>query len=1099
MFNHTQNKYGKSRCSSVRYTRLSFEVLEDRLAPALVFVSDIRQGQNSSTPLYLAPFRVGNTDGVMFSAVTGGGDRRLHFSDGTNGGTIQIRANAGVGPLNARELTPIGTTVFFFGSNGVETELWKTNGTDQGTGVVKDINPNGSSDPMSLVVMNNVLYFIANDGTNGRQVWKSDGTANGTVRISDINPGVGANKGLFDLLTPLAVAGNTIYFKANDGTNGTELWKTTGTMASTVMVKNINNGANSSDPYGFTATGLGASIVFAADDGTTGVELWKSDGTTAGTVRVADINGGNNGAASSNPNNFIYVPMQGGMVIFSANDGTNGTELWKYDGTNASLLKDINPNAGSSSPSQMTLSGNTLFFNAFAPNTGNQLYKSDGTAAGTVLVSTNQAANMNPRYMAAKPGSGVYFSGTVQLGGELYTSDGTAGGTVAVAVPAGWALDTIQVVPVLAANGTFFLSGRTHRNQAALGVELWKIAPPRGAQGPNQAPAGTNTNVTIQPAMPYSFNVGDFGFTDPSDTPPDNFQAVKITTVPAGTLDLFGQTVNAGDFVSVSDINACGLTFTGTQNDSFTFQVQDDGGTDNSGVDLDATARTMTISASSVNTAPINTAPWALSMNEDTTLVFSSANAYEIAVSDDSVSASIQVALAATNGTLTLSGTSGLSFSFSDANGSGTGDGTNDSTMRFRGSMSNINAALNGLAFTPTPNYNGGASVEIVTNDLGNTGSGGALTDTDTVSITVDAVNDAPVNTVPASQYTLEDASLDFSAGNGNAISIGDLDAGNEDLQVTLTATHGTVTLSSTTGLSFSFSDSNGTGAGDGTADTTMTFRGTVSAINAALNGLTFIPTSNYVGDATVELVSNDLGNSGSGGALADDDTVTIHVVNFLANDASYSTKHDVTLTAPNMMQMTNGLLYYVSNPQSLSLAVGAIDGDDTIIGDPVTTAMGGTLTVESDGSFVYDPPANWAGDDWFAYTVSDGTYFSTATIILHVTNSTPTFDEGLMGYRYSTTMNQSITAPNEPWTFGLLHYADDDDGDTLTITAVNGDPDNLDQAISTSEGGTITVSADGSFDYTPPTDWTGDDEFDITISDGITSITVTIVIRVTS
>ncbi|MBI2804278.1 MAG: cadherin-like domain-containing protein, partial [Planctomycetes bacterium] len=70
---------------------------------------------------------------------------------------------------------------------------------------------------------------------------------------------------------------------------------------------------------------------------------------------------------------------------------------------------------------------------------------------------------------------------------------------------------------------------------------------------------------------------------------------------------------------------------------------------------------------------------------------------------------------------------------------------------------------------------------------------------------------------------------------------------------------------------------------------------------------------------------------------------------------------------------------------------------------------------------------------------------------------------------------------------------------DTLTITAVNGDPDNLDQAISTSEGGTITVSADGSFDYTPPTDWTGDDEFDITISDAITSITVTIVIRVTS
>ncbi|MBI2806766.1 MAG: tandem-95 repeat protein [Planctomycetes bacterium] len=408
------------------------------------------------------------------------------------------------------------------------------------------------------------------------------------------------------------------------------------------------------------------------------------------------------------------------------------------------------------------------------------------------------------------------------------------------------------------------------------------------------------------------------------------------------------------------------------------------------------------------------------------------------------------------------------------------------------------------LAFTPAANASGSAydSFGFKVQDTGGTEHGGTNLDTTerTMAIDVTAVNDAPANIVFPEKGTLKNNNFVFSTANNTAIEIADVDAAaSSTVQLALIGTQGTLTLATTTGLSFSFSDGNGAGSGDGTADATMTFRGTVSAINAALNGLTFIPTSNYVGDATVELVSNDLGNSGSGGALADDDTVTIHVVNFLANDASYSTKHDVTLTAPNMMQMTNGLLYYVSNPQMLSLDVVAIDGDDTIIGDPVTTAMGGTLTVEADGSFVYDPPASWAGDDWFSYTVSDGTDFSTATIILHVTNSAPTFDEGLMGYRYSTTMNQSITAPNEPWTFGLLHYADDDDGDTLTITAVNGDPDNLDQAISTSEGGTITVSADGSFDYTPPTDWTGDDEFDITISDGITSITVTIVIRITS
>ena len=80
--------------------------------------------------------------------------------------------------------------------------------------------------------------------------------------------------------------------------------------------------------------------------------------------------------------------------------------------------------------------------------------------------------------------------------------------------------------------------------------------------------------------------------------------------------------------------------------------------------------------------------------------------------------------------------------------------------------------------FAPTANYNGAASLQIVTNDQGNTGSGGALSDTDTVAITVNAVNDAPVNTVPGPQSTNEDTSLVFSSGNGNPISISDLDAG---------------------------------------------------------------------------------------------------------------------------------------------------------------------------------------------------------------------------------------------------------------------------------------------------------------------------------
>ena len=157
-----------------------------------------------------------------------------------------------------------------------------------------------------------------------------------------------------------------------------------------------------------------------------------------------------------------------------------------------------------------------------------------------------------------------------------------------------------------------------------------------------------------------------------------------------------------------------------------------------------------------------------------------------------------------------------------------------------------------------------------------------------------------PLNTVPASQATPPNTNLVFSTGNSNLISIADVDAGSSTVQVTLTATHGTITLSGTSGLSFSFSDGNGTGAGDGTTDTTMTFRGTISNINAALNGLTFIPTTSYHGNASLQIVTNDLGNTGSGGALTDDDTVTIAVnTPPVTYNPGYFTFANNTLTVP--------------------------------------------------------------------------------------------------------------------------------------------------------------------------------------------------------
>ena len=115
--------------------------------------------------------------------------------------------------------------------------------------LVKDIRPGGySSSPGSLTALGNTLYFSANDGVNGTELWKSDGTAAGTVLVKDIFPSVSWSS------SPryLTAVGNTLFFSANDGVNGEELWRSDGTAAGTVLVKDIFPGSSNSSPVSLT-------------------------------------------------------------------------------------------------------------------------------------------------------------------------------------------------------------------------------------------------------------------------------------------------------------------------------------------------------------------------------------------------------------------------------------------------------------------------------------------------------------------------------------------------------------------------------------------------------------------------------------------------------------------------------------------------------------------------------------------------------------------------------------------------------------------------------------------------------------------------------
>ncbi|WP_437891022.1 Ig-like domain-containing protein, partial [Phytobacter sp. V91] len=185
-------------------------------------------------------------------------------------------------------------------------------------------------------------------------------------------------------------------------------------------------------------------------------------------------------------------------------------------------------------------------------------------------------------------------------------------------------------------------------------------------------------------------------------------------------------------------------------------------------------------------------------------------------------------------------------------------------------------ALVNGITYRNSSDNPTGSSRTITLSSLrdsGGTASGGVDTTALSVSstVTIAAVNDAPVNTVPLSQSVNQGDSLSFNAGAGNAISISDADAGSSPVQVTLTASHGALSLSTITGLTFI--------TGTGANDATLTIEGTLVNINNALNGLTFTPTAGYAGDASIQITTSDLGSSGAGGAKTDTDTINIDVV----------------------------------------------------------------------------------------------------------------------------------------------------------------------------------------------------------------------------
>ena len=454
--------------------------------------------------------------------------------------------------------------------------------------------------------------------------------------------------------------------------------------------------------------------------------------------------------------------------------------------------------------------------------------------------------------------------------------------------------------------------------------------------------------------------------------------AVKITmSVASGRLTLAqitGLTFTVGDGTSDAAMTFTGtlanvnsalarVDYLGNANysgaDVLNLSVDDQGNTGSGGAKTDTKSVAITVAA--VNDAPILTVPSAQSVNEDTLLSITGISIADV----DAATGAVKITMSVSQGRLTLAQVTGLTFTV--------GDGTSDAAMTFTGTVANVNSALARVDYLGNANYSGSDSLSISVDDQGNTGSGGAKTDTKSVAITVAAVNDAPVLTVPVAQSVNEDTLLSITG-----ISVADVDAATGAVKITMSVASGRLTLAQITGLTFT--------VGDGTSDAAMTFTGTLANVNAALARVDYLGNANYSGADVLSVSVDDQGNTGAGGAKTDTKSVAITVT--AANDApiltvpvAQSVNEDTLLSITGIsiadVDAASGAVKITMSVASGRLTLAQITGLTFTVGDGTSDAsMTFTGTLANVNAALarvdYLGNANYSGADMLSVSVDD-------------------------------------------------------------------------------------------------------------------------------
>ncbi|MFN9624551.1 MAG: ELWxxDGT repeat protein, partial [Cyanobacteriota bacterium] len=364
-----------------------------------------------------------------------------------------------------------GTTVdgrFYFNAfdSGTGEELWSSDGTQAGTGLVRDLVPGTrGSMPRELSAFNHHLIAVADtDGLyqTGGELWQSDGTPTGTIPL-ELNPTT-----MGSVIQELTLFQDRLYFSAYDSLFGQELWCSDGSSAGTQLVHDIATWG-SSEPreltvmgnqlfffasgdagYGlFRSDGTSASgsliqlshssalsqlvatedRLFFSDFTENGRELWTSDGTVKGTKVIQDINPGVSGSEPW----FFDDAAIGNVMYFTADHATYGRELWRTDGTRKGtrLVRDLAAGAQGSNPDHLFVFAGALYFSADDRVRGRELWRTDGVKTTLVKDLAKGYAGSEPENLTLFQDS-LYFTTREFSGVQLWKTNGTAASTIKV-------------------------------------------------------------------------------------------------------------------------------------------------------------------------------------------------------------------------------------------------------------------------------------------------------------------------------------------------------------------------------------------------------------------------------------------------------------------------------------------------------------------------------------------------------------------------------------------------------------------------------------------------------------------------------------------